>query len=61
MQQIIDKNIDPDQELLYNPLAWTDANNVPFSATENWSVLLFRIVFILVMLKLPCPKGCFLL
>ncbi|KAJ7754455.1 hypothetical protein B0H16DRAFT_1316217 [Mycena metata] len=36
VQQIIDKNLDPDQELLYNPLNWNNANNVQFSATDNW-------------------------
>ncbi|KAJ6503566.1 hypothetical protein C8R45DRAFT_1060385 [Mycena sanguinolenta] len=36
VQQIIDKNLDPNQELMYNPLGWTDANNVPFSSTDNW-------------------------
>ncbi|KAJ7126237.1 hypothetical protein C8R44DRAFT_781419 [Mycena epipterygia] len=36
VQQIIDKNLDPDQNLLYNPLNWNDANNVQFAATDNW-------------------------
>ncbi|KAJ6459724.1 hypothetical protein C8R47DRAFT_1243393 [Mycena vitilis] len=36
VQQIIDKNLDPGQELLYNPLDWNDANNVQFPATDNW-------------------------
>ncbi|KAJ7888242.1 hypothetical protein B0H13DRAFT_2533563, partial [Mycena leptocephala] len=36
VKQIIDKKLDPDQELLYNPLQWTDGNNVPFTATDNW-------------------------
>ncbi|KAJ7501967.1 hypothetical protein B0H11DRAFT_2171208 [Mycena galericulata] len=36
VEQIIDKNFDPDQQLLYNPLQWTNPNNVPFAATDNW-------------------------
>ncbi|KAJ7185372.1 hypothetical protein C8R46DRAFT_881566 [Mycena filopes] len=36
VSQIISKNLDPDQELLYNPLNWNDANNVQFPATDNW-------------------------
>ncbi|KAF7360569.1 Peptidase S41 family protein ustP [Mycena venus] len=36
VQQIIDKNLDPNQELLYNPLNWNDANGVQFPATDNW-------------------------
>ncbi|KAJ7511260.1 hypothetical protein B0H11DRAFT_2152160 [Mycena galericulata] len=36
VEQIIDKNFDPDQQLLYNPLQWTNSNNVPFAATDNW-------------------------
>ncbi|KAJ7064956.1 hypothetical protein C8F01DRAFT_1128917 [Mycena amicta] len=37
VQKIVDDpNLDPDGELLYNPLNWNDANNVPFPATENW-------------------------
>ncbi|KAJ7913878.1 hypothetical protein B0H13DRAFT_2003844 [Mycena leptocephala] len=36
VQQIITKNLDPNQELLYNPLNWNDANNVQFAATDDW-------------------------
>ncbi|KAF7345744.1 Peptidase S41 family protein ustP [Mycena venus] len=36
VQQIIDKNLDPNQDLMYNPLHYSDANNVQFSATDNW-------------------------
>ncbi|KAJ6595571.1 hypothetical protein DFH09DRAFT_1135002 [Mycena vulgaris] len=36
VQQIIDKNLDPNQNLLYNPLDWNDANGVQFAATDNW-------------------------
>ncbi|KAJ6588635.1 hypothetical protein B0H19DRAFT_1100376 [Mycena capillaripes] len=36
VQQIVEKNLDPDQELLYNPQNWNDANNVQFPATDNW-------------------------
>ncbi|KAK7044505.1 peptidase S41 family protein ustP [Favolaschia claudopus] len=36
VQQIIDKNLDPNQELLYNPLNWNDADNVQFPANRNW-------------------------
>ncbi|KAJ7691599.1 hypothetical protein B0H17DRAFT_1286019 [Mycena rosella] len=36
VQQIIDKNLDPSQNLLYNPLNWNDANGVQFPATDNW-------------------------
>ncbi|KAJ7784767.1 hypothetical protein B0H16DRAFT_1402826 [Mycena metata] len=31
-----DPNLDPFQALLYNPLNRTNANNVQFSATDNW-------------------------
>ncbi|KAJ7104453.1 hypothetical protein B0H15DRAFT_810083 [Mycena belliarum] len=36
VQQIIDKNLDPQQNLLYNPLNWNDANGVQFAAADNW-------------------------
>ncbi|KAJ7314970.1 hypothetical protein DFH08DRAFT_894316 [Mycena albidolilacea] len=36
VQQITDKNLDPDQELLYNPLNWNNANGIQFPATDNW-------------------------
>ncbi|KAJ6580011.1 hypothetical protein DFH09DRAFT_1260401 [Mycena vulgaris] len=36
VQQIIDKNLDPNQNLHYNPLNWNDANGVQFAATDNW-------------------------
>ncbi|KAJ6612739.1 hypothetical protein B0H10DRAFT_2051737 [Mycena sp. CBHHK59/15] len=36
VQQIVENNADPDQELLYNPLNWRNASNVLFSATDNW-------------------------
>ncbi|KAJ7485636.1 hypothetical protein FB451DRAFT_1027378 [Mycena latifolia] len=36
VQQIIDKNLDPNQNLLYNPLNWNDASGNEFPATDNW-------------------------
>ncbi|KAJ7698268.1 hypothetical protein B0H17DRAFT_1050647 [Mycena rosella] len=36
VQQIIDKNLDPTQSLLYNPLNRNDSNGVQFPATDNW-------------------------
>ncbi|KAJ3759694.1 hypothetical protein EV360DRAFT_41436 [Lentinula raphanica] len=36
VQQIIENNLDPDQDLLYNPLNWRNATNVPFTADDDW-------------------------
>ncbi|TFK38167.1 hypothetical protein BDQ12DRAFT_684077 [Crucibulum laeve] len=36
VKQIIGANADPDVQLLYNPLQWTNASNVPFAATDDW-------------------------
>ncbi|RDB27918.1 Peptidase S41 family protein ustP [Hypsizygus marmoreus] len=36
VKQIISGNLDPNLDLLYNPLQWTDANSQPFSANEDW-------------------------
>lgn len=33
---IIENGVDPDDQLLYNPLMWTNASNVRFSASTNW-------------------------
>ncbi|KAG6819945.1 hypothetical protein H0H93_007151 [Arthromyces matolae] len=35
--QIVNGNVsDPNVELLYNPLQWTNGSNAPFTATDNW-------------------------
>ncbi|RDB28060.1 Peptidase S41 family protein ustP [Hypsizygus marmoreus] len=36
VKQIINFGLDPDLQLLYNPLQWNDANNQQFSANEDW-------------------------
>ncbi|KAF5371801.1 hypothetical protein D9758_003452 [Tetrapyrgos nigripes] len=36
VKQIIDNNTDPNDQSLYNPLAWTNASNVPFPANFDW-------------------------
>ncbi|KAJ3895302.1 hypothetical protein GG344DRAFT_39083 [Lentinula edodes] len=36
VQQIIQSNVDPDQDLLYNPLNWDNASNVGFAADDDW-------------------------
>lgn len=33
---IIKDGVDPDDQLIYNPLMWTNASNVKFSASTNW-------------------------
>ncbi|KAF7316315.1 Peptidase S41 family protein ustP [Mycena indigotica] len=38
VQKLIDEKLDPNQELLYNPLNWNNAQNVQFKADENWLV-----------------------
>lgn len=38
VQQIIDKKLDPDNQLLYNPVQWSAFNGTPFPATDNWLV-----------------------
>ncbi|KAF9467967.1 hypothetical protein BDZ94DRAFT_1210518 [Collybia nuda] len=35
-KQIVGTNADPDLLLLYNPLQWNNATNVPFAANEDW-------------------------
>ncbi|KAG7091915.1 hypothetical protein E1B28_008310 [Marasmius oreades] len=36
VNEIISNDRDPEQQLLYNPLQWTNASNQPFGAKENW-------------------------
>lgn len=37
VEQIISNpDIDPNVELLYNPVQWSNAQNVPFNVTTNW-------------------------
>ncbi|KAF5378755.1 hypothetical protein D9615_006970 [Tricholomella constricta] len=36
VKQIVNNNADPDNQLLYNPLQWNDANNQQFAANEDW-------------------------
>ncbi|KAF9479493.1 hypothetical protein BDN70DRAFT_932553 [Pholiota conissans] len=36
VDQIVNNNADPNNELLYNPTNWPDANNVFFPPTDNW-------------------------
>ncbi|KAF7325770.1 Peptidase S41 family protein ustP [Mycena kentingensis (nom. inval.)] len=36
VQQIIDNDLDPNQNLLYNPRNWANASGVDFPATRNW-------------------------
>lgn len=36
VKQIVGANADPENQLLYNPLQWNNATNVPFGATEDW-------------------------
>lgn len=36
VKEIIKNNLDPDVELLYNPLQWTNANHQPFGASDDW-------------------------
>jgi len=36
VKQIINNNADPGLQLLYNPLQWNNASNLPFGANEDW-------------------------
>ncbi|KAG5641475.1 hypothetical protein DXG03_005115 [Asterophora parasitica] len=36
VKEIINKNADPDNELLYNPRQWRNAKNEVFNATDDW-------------------------
>lgn len=36
VDNIINQNLDPNQNLLYNPLNWADAKNVQFPKDKNW-------------------------
>lgn len=36
VSEIAEKNVDPDQLLLYNPVAWRNASHVPFDEAEDW-------------------------
>ena len=35
-QLVANTSIDPNVELLYNPVQWRNANNQPFTATDDW-------------------------